>query len=287
MTAHASQIDHSGLLGRLCGTTVCYPTVQGDGFSLQRALDGIKAAGINYVELVSVPNYCEHFMPEHMSAKDAQELRWRVEAGGLIPVVANIAADLTTDAGVERLIKSLTLAPAMGIKTVVTHVEQTETEEGARAFFARVHRIVEATEKLQVRLALETHGGLCTTGADAINLVKRLGSAQVGVAYDSANVIYWGGVRPEDDLAAIADDIAPHVFHFHLKDKANMTTREYLFPSFGEGIVDFRQLMSMIAKSTYPGYLTLEVELDGYPSTPGLVDLAIGASRSHLEDLSQ
>ena len=287
MTAIAGQTDHAGLLGRLCGTTVCYPTVQGDGFSLQRALEGIKAAGIKFVELVSVPNYCEHFMPEDMKAKDAQELRLQVEASGLTPVVANIAADLTTDDGVERLIKSLRLAPAMGINTIVTHVEQTETEEGAKAFFARVHRIVEATEEFGVRLALETHGGLCTTGADAINLVKRLGSSQVGVAYDSANVIYWGGVRPEDDLASIADDIAQHVFHFHLKDKANMTMREYVFPTFGEGIVDFRQLMSTIAGSAYPGYLTLEVELDGYPATPGLVDTVIGASRSHLEDLSR
>ena len=201
-------------------------------------------------------------------------------------VVANIAADLTTDDGVERLIRSLKLAPEMGISTIVTHIEQTETEEGARAFFARVHRIVQATEEVGVRLALETHGGLCTTGADAINLVKRLGSSQVGVAYDSANVIYWGGVRPEGDLAAIADDIAQHVFHFHLKDKANTAMREYVFPTFGEGIIDFRQLMSIIAGSAYPGYLTLEVELDGYPATPGLVDTAINASRSHLEDLN-
>jgi sugar phosphate isomerase/epimerase len=254
---------------------------------LQHALEGIKAAGLDYVELVSVPNYCEHFMPEDMNEKQARELRLRVEAGGLTPVVANIAADLTTDDGVERLIKSLRLAPAIGINTVVTHVEQTETEEGARAFFARVHRIVEAAEEFGVRLALETHGGLCTTGVDAINLVKRLGSALVGVAYDSANVIYWGGVRPEEDLAAITDDIAQHVFHFHLKDKANMTMREYVFPSFGEGIVDFRQLMSVIAGSGYPGYLTLEVELDGYPPTPGLVDSAIAASRRYLEDLNR
>ena len=267
----------------LSGTTVCYPTVQGKAFSLGRALAGIRSAGMKYVELASVPGYCEHFMPEEMDATDAFALRNEVEAAGLVPGVANIAADLTTETGIDRLVKSIELAPAMGLELLVTHIEQTETAEGAKAFFRRIDRVANTAAKHSVRVALETHGGLCTTGRDSIDLVKQLGSPQLGVAYDTANVIYWGGVRPESDLASIADDIAQSVFHFHLKDKANMTLREYVFPTFGEGIVDFGKVLAVIRESGYRGFLTLEVELNGYPESPEVVDRAIRLSREHLE----
>jgi L-ribulose-5-phosphate 3-epimerase len=279
--------EEMGHKHRLSGTTVCYPTVQGSAFSLERAMTGIHSAGLKYIELVSVPGYCEHFMPEEMDAAAASALRSKVEATGLLPVVANIAADLTTDAGVDRLVRSIELAPAMGLDLVITHVEQTESSEGAKAFFGRIGRVADAAVQHSVRVALETHGGLCTTGRQSIDLVKLLGSPQLGIAYDTANVIYWGGVGPESDLASIADDISEHVFHFHLKDKANMTQREYVFPAFGEGIVDFRQVLSVIDDSGYQGHLTLEIELDGYPQSPELVDLAIRTSREYLEAIYQ
>lgn len=273
--------------GKLSGTTVCYPTVQGGGFTLHRALEGLRWAGLRYVELVSVPGYCEHFMPEAMDTAAAVALRSQVEAVGLVPVVANIAADLTTDAGVDRLVKSIALAPAIGIDVLVSHIEQTETAEGAKAFFRRIAKVAEAAEHHSVRIALETHGGLCTTGRQSIDLVKQLGSSQLGVAYDTANVIYWGGVSPETDLASIADEISDRVFHFHLKDKANMTLREYMFPAFGEGVVDFHRVLSVIAQSGYRGFMSLEVELNGYPESPELVDLAIRSSREYVEAIFQ
>lgn len=268
---------------RFCATTVCYPTVQGDEFSLDRALVGIGAAGFTCVELVSIPGYCEHFMPERMDSAAASDLRRRVEASGLRLAVANIAADLTTDAGVDRLIRCMCLAPALGIDTLISHIEQTATPDGARSFYERVGRLADAAQRHSIRVGLETHGGLCTTGRDAIDLVKRLGSPFLGVTYDTANVIYWGGVRPEADLVAIEAEVAEHVFHFHLKDKANMTLREYLFPVLGDGIVDFRRLQSVVATSGYSGYLTLEVELDGYPKAPEIVDQALRKSLDYME----
>lgn len=266
---------------------MCYPTVQGDGFSLDHALRGIKSAGLDYVELVSVPKYCEHFMPEAMDDEAGLALRKRVHDAGLTPVAANIAADLTTDAGIDRLVTAIKVAPALAIDTIVVHIEQTETPEGAKAFFSRAGRIVEAAEAFNVRVGIETHGGLCNTGRDAIALVKSLQSKHIGVTYDTANVIYYGGVRPEEDLSAISDDISERVFHFHLKDKANMMLREYVFPAFGKGIVNFEKVLPIIAGSGYKGYMSLEVELDGYPAAPDVVDSAIAASRTYLQEITR
>jgi L-ribulose-5-phosphate 3-epimerase len=272
---------------RFCGTTVCYPTVQGDEFTLDRALAGIAGCGFKHVEIASVPGYCEHFKPEDLDLDAAARLRRRIEDAGLAPAVANIAADLTTDAGVERLLRCMELSSALGVGCLVTHIEQTATADGARAFHARVERLAECADRHAVRVGLETHGGLCTTGVEAVGLVKQLGSPYLGVTYDTANVIYWGGVRPEEDLSAIEEDIGRHVFHFHLKDKATTTLHEYLFPAFGEGVVDFRRIGSLISSSGYSGYLSLEVELDGHPKTAETVDAALARSLAHMEAISK
>ena len=55
----------------------------------------------------------------------------------------------------------------MDFGDIVVHVEQTETPEGAKAFFSRAGRIVESAEAFNVRVGIETHGGLCNTGRDA------------------------------------------------------------------------------------------------------------------------
>jgi L-ribulose-5-phosphate 3-epimerase len=268
-----------------CGTTVCYPASLGPSFALPRALAGIRGAGLDSVELVSVPEYCEHLMPESMSDSEAMALRDDIVAAGLTPVIVNLAADLTSDAGIRRLTEGLRVAGALGARTLVTHVEHIETLEHEQAFVARIDEIAAAAERYDVRIGLETHGGPCSTGKEAVAFVKRLGSPYLGITYDTANVIYYAGVSPEEDLAGIADDIGEHVFHFHLKDKATFRMQEYDFPAFGQGIVDLGELLSTIERAGYEGTITLEVELDGYPATPELVDEALATSTRHLKEL--
>lgn len=52
-----------------------------------------------------------------------------------------------------------------------------------------------------------------------------------------ANVVYYGGVLLEDDLAQMGDDIGRFIAHVYLKDKANMKLREYNSPFLGQAFL--------------------------------------------------
>ena len=89
-------------------------------------------------------------------------------------------------------------------------------------------------------LALETHGGLLSTGQQGAGLLKRLGPDKIFLTYDMANVVFHGGVRPQVELARLGANIGHDIAHVHLKNKANVQLRDSNFPTLGRGILDFR-----------------------------------------------
>lgn len=263
-------------------TTVCYPLSVGERFSLKRALQGIAGAGLDYVELAAIPGYCPHLEPEKMGGAEIVALQELLDGYGLQASVINLTADLTSEEGVNLLGETMRVAQALGLTTVVTHVEHTEVEGGEERFRALLQRILKMAEHRDVTVALETHGGLVTTGTEGLILLKEVDSPYLKMTYDMANVVYYGGVLPEDDLRQMGDAIGKYVGHVHLKDKANMTLREYDFPPFGEGILDFAEVLELLEKGGYRGHMTLEVELNGAPASPEVVDGALATSLSYL-----
>jgi sugar phosphate isomerase/epimerase len=132
---------------------------------------------------------------------------------------------------------------------------------------------------------LETHGGLINNGVEGAALLRRLGAPALKLTYDMANVVYYGGVLPQEDLAQMGEDIGRFVGHVHLKDKANRKLREYQFPVFGAGILDFSAVLELLNRGGYRGAMAVEVELDGAPQTPEIVDSALVQSLAYLERL--
>lgn len=267
----------------LSSTTVCYPLSVSPAFSLERALEGISGAGLHLVELVAIPGYCEHLMPDRMHEDEIEAVHGLLARYSLTPIVLNAAADLTTQAGVDFLGETMRVAQALGVGTVVTGIEQTETPEGEAAFMGLLPRIVDLADWYNVVLALEVHGGLINTGAQGVEFLKRLDSERLKLTFDMANVVYYGGVLPAEDLRRMGHDIGHYVAHVHLKDKANMELRDYNFPAFGTGILDFGPVLELLYEGGYRGAMTLEVELDGHPQSPQLVDAALDQSRRYLE----
>lgn len=270
---------------QLSSTTVCYPLSVSPHFTLERALEGIAAAGLDWVEVVAIPGYCPHIEPETMDAREIADLQRLVQKYHIRISTINVATDLTTTAGVARLDETLRVARHLGIDTVVTHVEQTETKEGEARFRDLLPRIVSRAEAHDVVIALETHGGLVTTGQQGIRLLQEVGSDHLKLTYDTANVVYHAGILPEDDLSALGSDIGKYIAHVHLKDKASMKLREYDFPPFGEGVLNLPLVLQMLEEGGYRGHVCLEVELDGQPSSPEVVDEALMASYQYLQNL--
>jgi L-ribulose-5-phosphate 3-epimerase len=269
----------------LCGTTVCYPLSVAPAFTLARALEGIARVGLRAVELVAIPGYCEHLPLDCMGPGEVAALDALLRRYELAPVAINVAADLTAGPGVDYLGHALRVAADLGAATVVTHIEQTADPVREAAFLANLPRILDLAERSGAVIALETHGGLINDGVQGAALLRRLGAPALKLAYDMANVVYYGGVLPEEDLAQMGGDIGAYVGHVHLKDKANRTLREYRFPAFGEGILDFAAVLRLLDAGGYHGPMAVEVELDGAPATPEIVDAALARSLAYLDQL--
>lgn len=267
----------------LAGTTVCYPDSHSAEYSLERALKGIAAASLRSVELAAIPGYCAHLTPAKMGNKEIAELQALLASYELRPLAVNAAADLTTDTGVQALVEAMRVAQALGVSLVVTSAQKTGTEEGLLRFLARVPRIASQAQLHGVTVALETHRGHINSGVQGAALLRRIGSERLKLAYDTANVLNRGGVRPEEDLAAMGSDVGRYVAHVHLKDKATATIGERIFPPFGEGILDFGEILRLLHEGGYRGPMSLEVELDGAPDSPEQVDEGIRKSVGYLE----
>lgn len=266
----------------LSSTTVCYPLSVSPSFTLERALQGFASAGLHLAEIVAIPGYCEHLMPNRMGGGEIEEVMELLKKYSLSPVVINVAADLTTSEGVAFLGEAMSVARALGVNTVVAGVEQTETAEGEVRFRELLPSIISLADRYDVVVALETHGGLVTTGVQGVQLLKEIGSERLKLTYDMANIVYYAGILPNDDLLLMGHDIGRYVAHVHLKDKANMKLRDYDFPPFGMGILDFKSVLELLYKGGYRGAMTLEVELDGLPPSPEIVDRALIQSYDYL-----
>lgn len=268
-------------------TTVCYPLSVDPAFSLGRALQGIAGAGLSFVELVAIPGYCPHLVPEAMGEAEIESVQILLASYGLQTSAINVAADLTTEAGVALLGHTMRVARGLGVETVVTHVEQTAQEGGEGRFRALLPAILRQAEVYHTVVALETHGGLVNTGAQGLDLLKEVDSPYLKMTYDMANVVYYGSVLPEDDLRKMGSDVGKYVAHVHLKDKATAALREYDFPPFGEGILNFGAVLALLDAGGYQGHMSLEVELDGAPQRPEIVDEALGASYDYLRRVQE
>jgi sugar phosphate isomerase/epimerase len=73
--------------------------------------------------------------------------------------------------------------------------------------------------------------------------------------------------------------------HVHLKDKVSWARGEYDFPIFGDGILNLPRILASIDAAQYHGPISVEVELDGHPSSPEHVDRALQPSLAYLMPL--
>ncbi len=228
------------------------------GHGLERVFEGIARAGFRYVELVAGPALAPRIDADNLTKASLESLRRMLANFGLFPISVAGHTNLVAPDGPALFRCRLELAAAVGARIVNTGCGHTESKEEERRFFSIMPDLARYAERLGIVIALETHGGLTGTGPDARMTLERIGSPFVKVNYDTANVIYYRGVRPEEDLPHIVDQVA----HVHLKDKLG-GQGEYNFPALGEGSIDFHQIVSALADVGYLGPFSVEIEVEG------------------------
>lgn len=269
--------------GKVGATTACYA-----GFSLDDALSGIAAAGYKYVELSAMYEPCdvhsdltEHVIPERMMDQDVELLKGQLASYGLQPMSISGHADLVAKDGVEGLKRRITLARKIGAEVVNTKVGNPSSEEEVDLLYDNIVQLADFASRNGIIVALETSGNYFSTAQKLVPLLKRVGSPFVRLNYDTANVIYYVGVRPEEDIEYGVEFLA----HLHLKDKVG-GRGVYHFPPLGRGEVDFRKILSILRRSCFEGPLSVEIEFDGKRrETLSDVNKAVRESFEYLENI--
>jgi sugar phosphate isomerase/epimerase len=235
----------------LAAHTNCYY-----GYPLRIALEGIASAGFRYVELGVGRGKHAHVAIEY-TWESLRELQALLDEYGLIPGSVSGHSDLTTAQGLEDAKRAVDFCAALGVTIMNTSVGGTHSEaEDKAAFMRHIFQLADYAEERGVTLALEIHGDLMATGARAVAIIREIARANVRINYDTANCMYYGGVKAEDDIVAAA----PYLAHVHLKDSGG-GPREWNFPPIGQG-AGFRRALRILEDGG-DGPLSVEIEFYG------------------------
>lgn len=251
------------------------------GFSLDEALDGIARAGFKYVELTGVTGWTEHVQWQ-MSDAEVAALKEKLARKGLTAMALSGHCNIIAPEGEEAFLHNVELAARLGCQYIVTGTGEThgdkEVVEDESLLVASLSRIVKRGEELGVCTVLETHGNNYNSGQSMYQLVSQIDSEFLGINYDTANVIFYGKVRPEED---IVNGISRLKF-IHLKDKAG-ADNEWNFPAVGKGHLDFPRIFALLNTHQYAGPLSVEIEFT--PEGPGAVEVAHQAVKDSFDYL--
>lgn len=237
--------------------TIAVHTNSYHGFSVDQALEGIAAAGFRYIELAAVRGWTEHVMPE-MPEEELCRIEKKIKDLGLSVVGLSGHCNLMDAERLEDFKANIKLAHRLGAKYIVSstgeaHFGKDETFADD-VLIANIKALLPLLEECDLTLVLETHGEY-GTGMSLYKIAQGVGSARVGVCYDTANVVFYGGVRPEEEIRQCMDGVK----YLHLKDKIGYDN-VWNFPTVGSGELKLLDVIAYTNEHGFYGPYSIEVE---------------------------
>lgn len=230
---------------------------------LERALEGIAAAGYSHVGLV--PKHADQMLlPQNPSKEQIAGLRHTISKSGLIPWVKFGSPGVSRDR--DLLNTDLEVCAEVGIAALLV-VGPWQYEEGQRpkpvmSWYGEVEEFLrhlaagaKVAERLGVTIVLKPHTGVSARGSDIVDVVGRIGSPAVRGCWDAGNIRFYEGLDSEDDLEQ--SGVASLLHTVCIKDH-NGPAWEPDFPVPGEGDVDHLRMLRILAAAGYSGPLLVE-----------------------------
>jgi sugar phosphate isomerase/epimerase len=116
-----------------------------------------------------------------------------------------------------------------------------------------------AAERLGVKILLETHDAFCK-GADVAKVMAQVPSPAVGAIWDVHHPFRMG-----EDIEATWQLLGPRIEHVHLKDGRLRSDGSWQLVLMGEGEVPNRQVIELLKREGYQGFLAVEWEKKWHP----------------------
>jgi len=264
---------------------------------LDDAMQRIRKAGYQYISMAPRHGPDVVYAPELSKAERNSMLR-RIRDLGIEPFLSlgGFAGDPQTDAGLQKYKAQLDLCADYEIPIMVgagpwyykkfpnIPKRELEWQEEVSRFYAGLEKALRHAESVRVTIALKPHTGITARGRDCMQVLKRVQSPWLKIAWDAGNISYYEGIYPDPDLP----DLASKVQAVCIKDHLGLRGDEN-FPIPGQGNVDHELMFRTLFAAGFDGPLAIE-RLDGRDgfgnkAVPDVVDRRITAAHQYLVPL--
>ena len=162
---------------------------------------------------------------------------------------------------IQNLCDGADFAKALGVKNVVTHmgfIPENPNDPQFLPFCDAVRAVAEHCRQNGQYLLFETGQ---ETPVTMLRCFEQVGTDNLGVNLDTANLILYGKANPVDAL----DVFGKYVMNLHAKDGCYPTNGHDLGHEtpIGQGRVDFPALFRKLHDLGYDGFVTIEREISG------------------------
>ena len=184
------------------------------------------------------------------------------------PATIGLVPESTRAAAVARLKSGSDFARAVGVGSITTHAGFIPENAADPTFAAVVEALREVCDHCRangLQLWLETGQ---ETPVTLLRTIEAVGTGNLGVNLDPANLLMYGKANPLDAL----DLIGAHVRGVHAKDGEYPTNGRELGRErpLGQGRVDFPRLIPRLKALGYAGAITIEREVHGPEQLAGI-----------------
>ena len=218
--------------------------------------------------------------PVHTGLTAAQRTAARAELDGLevlcIASYVHVAAEGDDDSCVADALAHAQLAVDLGAQAVRVFPGATAAGPDADALAARRLAAIAARLPDRVEIWLETHDSH-PRGVDVARVLAAVDQPRVRAIWDVLHP--W---RVGEALTISAAALHPYLAHVQVKDVAGPEDRTPL--PLGAGSVPLADVLALLRRQNYDGWLSLEWESKWHPAA-GPLPAALDASRAHLATL--
>ncbi len=225
-------------------------------YSLERALEGIARAGYKYTAYVGQHDKRASYTLESTD-EEARALRKKVEGFGLKAVAAWAGDPLRY--GEQGMRRHVELAGELGLAHLILSSPYAKERQSPELtideeFAAIVEPVLDLAESLGVGLHVKPHMGEFGAGPGLAALSKRINHPCFGVSYDPGNIHFYEGLRADEDVTSVADQVRS----ICIKDHKG-AQRENNFPTPGEGDVNWGPIWQSLSSANFEGFALVEV----------------------------
>jgi inosose dehydratase len=264
----------------------CFPNSYGR-FGTEAAIEHLPTVGVSWIEFpirtAGRPTFFgdEPLLTDASTPAEADAMRQRLEAAGLVAISANVTAGNPLEADVVDVTRrKIAVASRLGAKYVVGGAGAATTADEQVILFDHLRKLGDCAAEHGIVYCFETHPGLCVDADGMLETMRRLDHEHLKLNFDTGNVTYYNA---DADVLESLRKVREHVRHVHLKDH-NGQPGEWHFPALGAaGGVNFRVVRELLDEVGFTGPYSLEIEgIDGEEKSLALHRRRIAESVAEL-----